>query len=98
MHTTNLYIDFMSDYMLGVCLMVAGLVLFLVGRGRSKRKSVGASAGSVAIGGANNAAITNVNVGANKDHSGHGLTILSVIVEVIGIIVVLWHAIHLTAK
>jgi hypothetical protein len=89
----------MLEYAIGVGLVIAGAVIFVLGRLKSKRVSVRASGGSVAIGGSSSAPITNVNIDAHKDHApGHGLTVVAIVVEIIGILVVIWHAIHLTTK
>jgi hypothetical protein len=90
----------MGTYIVGLGLMVAGAVLFLVGKLRTKRATVHASKGSVAVGGDNAGQITNVNVGShNKKSAGEsGLTLTAIVVEIIGIIVTIWHALHLAAK
>jgi hypothetical protein len=89
----------MSSDVIGISLMVAGAVLFVVGRLRSKRVTVHASKGSVAVGRDNVGQITNVNVGGHKQGRGeHALTLVSIFVEVVGIIVVFWHAMHLATK
>lgn len=89
----------MSSYVVGIGLMVAGAALFLLGRLRSKRATVHASKGSVAVGGDNTGQITNVNVSGHKEGIGeHALTLVSILVEIIGIIVVIWHAMHLATK
>lgn len=84
----------------GLALMVSGIVLFFVGRSRSKTVRVEASGGSVAVGGKNSGPITNLNVGAPAAaaHGSHLLTYVSIAVELIGIVVVLWHAWHMAAK
>ena len=84
----------------GLALMVLGIVLFLVGRLRSKTVSVEASGGSIALGGKNSGPITNLNVGAPAAaaHGSHSLTYVTIAVELIGIIVVLWHAWHMAAQ
>lgn len=84
----------------GLALMALGIVLFFVGRSKSKSVQVEASGGSVAVGGKNTGSITNVNVGAptSPAHGAHSLTYLAIVVELAGIAVTLWHAWHLTAK
>lgn len=84
----------------GLGLMAMGVVLFFVGRARSKTVRVAANAGSVAIGGKNTGSITNVNVGSAPAaaHGSHALTYASIVVELVGIAVVLWHAWHMSAK
>ena len=84
----------------GLALMVLGIVLFFVGRSRSRTVRVEASGGSVAVGGKNSGSITNLNVGAPAAaaHGSHSLTYVSIAVELVGIVVVLWHAWHMAAK
>lgn len=83
---------------IGLGVMVVGALLFAVGR--RKQNSVVSANGSVAVGGNNSGPIVNVNQPSTPpSHSnGHGLTILSMIIELVGIGVTLWHAYHLTAK
>lgn len=91
----------MNEYLIGIGLMIAGAVLFLFGRAQSKRTLVSASSGSVAIGGNNSGTITNTNVSqTNKVHNvgEHGITVLAIVVELTGIAVTIWHAMHLGAK
>lgn len=89
----------MSGILVGVGLMVAGPILFLVGRGAANRASVRASGGSVAVGGDNNGSITNLNQNSYETKSsGHLVTWLSILVELTGIAVVIWHTMHLAAK
>jgi len=85
---------------IGLSLMVLGIVLFFVGRSKSKTVRVEASDGSIAVGGKNSGSITNLNVGspATVAHGSHLLTYISIAVELIGIGVVLWHAWHMAAK
>ena len=88
-----------SGIYVGLGLIIAGALIFLIGRGRSKRTDVRASHGSVAVGGNNAGQINNVNVGqSSKAHGGHAITILAAIVELVGIAVTVWHAMHLAAK
>ena len=84
----------------GFGLMALGIVLFFIGRSRSKAVRVEASGGSVAVGGKNSGSITNLNVGGApaSAHGSHALTYASIVVELVGIGVVLWHAWHLAAK
>ncbi len=78
--------------------MIVGGLLFLLSR-RSRRTSVKADRGSVAIGGSNLGSVTNINLGSEQTHtSGHALTYISIVVELIGIAAVIWHATHLAAK
>jgi hypothetical protein len=83
----------------GLGLMALGIVLFLIGRSRSKIVRVEASSGSVAVGGKNTGSITNLNVGGAPAaaHSSHALTYASIVVELVGIAVVIWHAWHMAA-
>lgn len=84
----------------GLGLMALGIVLFFIGRSRSKTVRVEANGGSVAVGGKNTGSITNLNVGGAPAaaHGLHALTYASIVVELVGIAVVLWHAWHLVAK
>jgi hypothetical protein len=84
----------------GLALMALGIVLFVVGRSRSKTVRVEASGGSVAVGGKNTGSITNLNVGAPPAaaHGSHSLTYVAIGVELVGIAVTLWHAWHMAAK
>lgn len=86
---------------IGLALMVLGVVLFLLGRRAGSRSvRVEASGGSVAVGGSNKGSITNFNLGAPPPapHGTHWLTWVAVVVELLGIGVTLWHALHLAAK
>jgi hypothetical protein len=87
----------MIQYALGFGLMLVGLVMFIAGRALGKRRSVNASGGSVAVGGSNSGPITNANVGATHKHNS-ALTVTSIVVELLGIAVVIWHAVHLAAR
>lgn len=80
--------------------MAVGIVLFIIGRSKSKTVHVEASGGSVAVGGKNSGSISNTNLGAvpAAAHGSHSLTIVSIVVELVGIAVVIWHAWHLAAK
>lgn len=84
----------------GLAMMVLGVVLLLAGRSKSKTVQVGASSGSVAVGGNNKGPITNTNIGTPPatEHGSHWLTKLAIGVELVGIAVTLWHAWHLAAK
>ena len=84
----------------GLALMALGIVLFIVGRSRSKSMRVEASGSSVAVGGKNTGSITNLNVGASPAaaHGSHSLTYVAIGVELVGIAVTLWHAWHMAAK
>ena len=89
----------MSEYFLGIGLMIAGIVLFFFGRARTKRVSVHASSGSVAVGGNNSGTITNTNINQpDKGHTGgHAITVIAILVELAGIAVTILHAISLAA-
>lgn len=84
----------------GLALMALGIVLFFVGRSKSKSVRVEASGGSVAVGGKNTGLIANLNVGAPTAaaHGSHSLTYWAIGVEMAGIAATLWHAWHLAAK
>lgn len=85
----------------GIALMVLGIVLFFGARSRSKTVRVDASNGSVAIGGNNRGSISNINIGKppTASHgSHHWLTVIAIVVELAGMAVVIWHALHLAAK
>jgi hypothetical protein len=90
----------MNENILAIGLMIFGAVLFLFGRMTSKRSSVHASGGSVAVGGDNSGSITNVNTTSQKEHgsTGHRITILAIIVEIIGIAVMIWHVKHMAGQ
>jgi len=89
----------MGEYLFGIGLMIAGAVLFFLGRGKSKRVSVHASGGSVAVGGDNIGPITNINqTHKERRAEGHGITVLAIVVELVGIAVIIWHTMHLAAK
>lgn len=79
----------------GAALMLAGVLLFVLGR--RKRGTAVSSNGSVSVGGDNSGSIVNINQtsGSPKHGGGHGLTIVAMVVELIGIGVTLWHAYHL---
>lgn len=86
---------------IGLALMALGAVLFLVGRRAGSRSNrVEASGGSIAVGGSNKGSITNVNLGAPSPtpHGTHWLTWVAIGVELVGIGVTIWHALHLAAK
>jgi hypothetical protein len=54
----------------------------------------------VAIGGDSSGSVTNINIGKEKEKGSpeRALTVISILVEVIGIAAVIWHATHLAAK
>ena len=81
------------ELVFGIALMVLGAVIFLAGRTKSKTVHVEASNGSVAIGGKNSGRITNTNIGAQPaaSHGSHWLTVVSIVVELAGIGLTVWH-------
>jgi len=87
-------------FYVGFALMALGIVLFFVGRLKSKSTRIEARGGSIAVGGKNTGQIANVNVGAPPAaaHESHLMTYISIGVELVGIAVVLWHAWHMAAK
>ena len=88
-------------YIVGIGLIALGIVLFLIGRRPSRRSTVSTDRGSIAIGGSAYGPITNLNTGAGREHSGsahHRITILAIVVEIAGIAVTIWHALHLAAR
>jgi hypothetical protein len=88
----------MNTLTLAVILIVAGIILFIIGRrGPKVGSSTMATGGSVAVGGSSSGPITNFNAGSGhgEKHVGHTITVIAIIVEVIGIAVVIWHAFHL---
>ncbi len=90
----------MIGLMVGVGLIAAGIVIFILGKLTGRRPNVSATGGSVAIGGSNSGIVQNVNSGGQKEshQGGHKLTILAIAVELVGIGVTLWHAFHLANK
>lgn len=86
--------------------LVAGLATFVLGTGlllfsllRRKRVVVQANSG-IAIGGSVDSS-TVINQSSSSaspaKHHGHGLTIVAIVVELIGIAVTLWHAYHMAS-
>ena len=91
----------MNGFLIGVILILLGIVLLLVDRqnhSRGSRSVVGASHGSVAVGGNSNAPIINASTIANPEPSGHWLMVIAIIVELGGIAAVIWHATHLAGR
>lgn len=88
----------MVGLLIGVGLMILGLVLFVFSKTSGKRNAVNASGGSVAIGGYNTGTITNINTNSKSSSKSHGVTIIAIIVEMIGIGVTIWHAVHLVGR
>lgn len=93
----------MVGLILGVILMLIGGGLIYAGTKRNKKVDVVASNGSMAVGGNNTGVMINSaqnNAPPNPVHKSHGggLTILAIIVELAGIGVTVWHAVHLASK
>lgn len=90
----------MNMLYVGVGLMVLGVVLFVIAQ-IFKGNIVKSDNGSIAIGRDNSGPIVNTHINQNaaERHSGgHGLTYVAIIVELAGIGVTIWHALHLAAK
>ena len=84
----------------GIGLMVVGTALGGFAFQRRKRVTVQASNG-IAIGGdVEGSLVVNQSPAspAPAKHGGHGLTIIAIVVEIVGIVVTLWHAYHLAAS
>jgi hypothetical protein len=90
----------MSSLFLGIGLMIVGIVLIVVGRPGGTKSTVSASGGSVAVGRDSIGPITNVSIAASspKPSGHHIVTTIGIIVELVGIAVTIWHAIHLSAR
>ena len=87
------------EFYVGLALMGLGVVLFFMGRSKSKTVRVEANSGAVAVGGKNTGSITNVNIGTPPvARRSHSLTYWAIAVELVGIAVTLWHAWHMAAK
>ena len=88
----------------GIAMIVIGTILLVVSLVRRKRVTVQASNG-IAIGGSvNNSTVNNSTVISQSRSStpqtkrgGHGLTIVAIVVELVGIAVTLWHASHMAS-
>lgn len=81
--------------------MGLGIVLFFLGRSKSKAVRVEATSGSIAVGGKNTGSISNINISTPPPvaHDSHSLlTYVAIGVELVGIVVTLWHAWHMAAK
>lgn len=89
----------MSIY-IGGGLIILGALLLLIGRHHSRRSSVAASRGSIAIGGNAYGPVSNVNAAPDKGHGigEHWITIVAIITELAGIAVIIWHTTHMVAK
>ena len=93
----------MNILVLGVTLMVIGVVILIASLVRNKKVNVAANNNSVAVGGNNSGVVLNINrsegIPAKKEHEhSHGITILGIAVELVGIGVTIWHAMHLAGK
>ena len=89
------------SYIIGGALMIAGIAIYLGGKMRHRNTSVRASNNSIAVGGKNTGTITNTVTGHNPAPAhggGHSVTIVAILVELVGIGVTIWHAMHLAAK
>lgn len=91
----------MNGIILGVTLMAVGMGMLFASLVRNKKVRVTASNGSMAVGRDNSGVMMNVNQSnaapQPKGH-GNGLTVLAIIVELAGIGVTVWHALHLVGK
>jgi len=88
----------MLSFKIGVVLMLIGVVLWFLGRRSDRGPRVQASKGSVAVGGNNTGTISNLSR-TSSGHDGHSfLTKLSILVELLGIAVIIWHTLHMAAK
>lgn len=83
---------------IGIGLMLLGALIIILGLRKTRIKTVKATRGSVAVGGDNSGPIVNVNTHAGSGGGHHGLTILGIVVEVIAILVTVWHAMHLAGQ
>ncbi|TXH65485.1 MAG: hypothetical protein E6Q88_13730 [Lysobacteraceae bacterium] len=83
----------------GIAMIVIGTILLVVSLVRRKRVTVQASNG-IAIGGSvNNSTVISQSRSSEPQskHGGHGLTIVAIVVEPVGIAVTLWHASHMAS-
>ncbi len=90
----------MSFNKFGIALMILGVAIFIFGKMYS-RKSVIAQNGSVAVGGNNFGNINNFNLHAKAEkgsHSSHAVAAIAIVVELAGIGVTIWHAMHMAGK
>ncbi len=90
----------MFIFFVGIGLVVFGPLLFFVGRCTSKRNTVSADRGSVAIGGNSYGPVANVNTAPDKGHGAgeRWITIVAIITELAGIAAIIWHTFHTVAK
>jgi hypothetical protein len=79
----------------GIVLIVIGTSLLIVSLLRRKRVTVQANGGIAIGGGVKNSTV--VNRSAPPKHGGHGLTVIAIVVELVGIVVTLWHAYHMAS-
>lgn len=82
---------------LGLMLVVVGVVLLCAVVASSKKGRASAVNGSVAVSGDVQGGISNIQANRSAKGSGHSrvLTITAVVVEIVGIVVVIWHALHM---
>lgn len=86
----------MNGLIIGAVLMLVGGLLFIAAK-RTKKVNISATNGSQAVGGNNSGIMLNMGsqpAPPQEPHS-HWLTVVSIIVELIGMGVVVWHALHL---
>lgn len=83
-------------YPVDIALIVLGFVLILWGRSRSKTSTIKTNTGTVSIGRDNTGSVVNTTTIHAPDKS-HGQFLMTVgtIVEIFGIAVTIWHAVHL---
>lgn len=83
----------------GIAVMVFGAILLVVSLVRRKRVTVQAH-GGIAIGGnVKNSTVISQSRSSESQakHGGHGLTIVAIVVELVGIAVTVWHASHMAS-
>jgi hypothetical protein len=83
----------------GIAMIVIGTILLVVSLMRRKRVMAQAH-GGIAIGGSvkNSTVISQSRSSTpHAKHGGHGLTIVAIVVELVGIAVTLWHASHMAS-
>ena len=83
----------------GIVLIVIGTSLLIVSLLRRKRVTVQANGGIAIGGGVKNSTVVNrsSSPAAPSKHGGHGLTVIAIVVELVGIVVTLWHAYHMAS-
>jgi uncharacterized membrane protein len=83
-------------YPVGVALIVSGFMLIVWDRFRAKTSTIKADTGTVRIGRDNTGSVVNTTtVHAPEKPHGHILSVLGIVVEIFGIAVTIWHAMHL---